>query len=117
MMPTQNVVGAIASLARPMNCCSGMSSSDRHSSAPPASPMMSAMKVSSGSAITRPITRGRISVSTGSTPIASSASTSSFSCIEPISAANALPVRPATMIAVSSTPSSRSTPTVMRSTT
>ncbi len=35
----------------------------------------------------------------------------------PISAAKALPERPATMIAVSSTPSSRSTPTVTRSTT
>ena len=35
----------------------------------------------------------------------------------PISAANALPERPATMIAVSSTPSSRSTPMVTRSTT
>ena len=57
--------------------------------------------------------RGSTSVSTGSTPVASSASISSFSFIEPISAANALPVRPATMIAVSSTPSSRSTPTVI----
>ncbi len=78
---------------------------------------MSAMKVSSGSAMTSPMMRGSTSVSTGSTPVASSASTSSLSFIEPISAANALPVRPATMMAVSSTPSSRSTPTVIRSTT
>ncbi len=35
----------------------------------------------------------------------------------PISAENALPERPATMIAVSSTPNSRSTPIVTRSTT
>ncbi len=46
-----------------------------------------------------PSMRGCTSVSTASTPVASSASTSSFSFIEPISAAKALPVRPATMIA------------------
>ena len=49
--------------------------------------------------------------------MACSASTSSLSFIAPISAANALPERPATMMAVSSTPSSRSTPTVTMSTT
>ena len=116
-MPAQNVVDAMASLARAMNCCSGMSSSTWHSSAPPARPIRSAMKVSSGSAMTRPSTRGSTSTSISSTPVASSASISSLSFIEPISAANELPVRPATMIAVSSTPSSRSTPTVIRSTT
>ncbi len=61
--------------------------------------------------------RGSTSTSTGSMPMARSASTSSFSFIAPISAAKALPERPATMIAVSSTPSSRSTDTVTRSTT
>ena len=94
-----------------------MSSRQRHSSAPPASPMRSAIIVSSGSAITRPMTRGTTSTSKGSTPVAFSASTSSLSCMAPISAAKALPERPATMIAVSSTPSSRSTPMVTRSTT
>ena len=78
--------------------------------------MKSATIVSSGSAITRPSTRGSTSTSYGLTPIDSSASTSSFSFMTPISAAKALPVRPATMIAVSSTPSSRSTPRATRST-
>ena len=45
--------------------------------------------------------------------MACSASTSSLSFIAPISAAKALPERPATMMAVSSTPSSRSTPMVI----
>ena len=49
--------------------------------------------------------------------MARSASISSLSCITPISAANALPERPATMMAVSSTPISRSTAMVTRSTT
>ncbi len=75
------------------------------------------MMVSSGSAMVSPRTRGSTSTSNGSTPVAISASTSSLSCIEPSSAAKALPERPATMIEVSSTPSSRSTPMVTRSTT
>ena len=49
--------------------------------------------------------------------MACSASTSSLSFMAPISAAKALPERPATMMAVSSTASSRSTLMVMRSTT
>ncbi len=49
--------------------------------------------------------------------MACSASTSSLSFMAPISAAKALPERPATMIAVSNTASSRSTLMVMRSTT
>src|SRR6187551_2347594 len=117
MMPAQNVVGAMASLARPMNCCSGMSSRTWQRTAPPIRPIRSATIVSSGKAMTRPSARGSTSVSITSTPAACSASISSFSFIEPISAAKALPVLPATIIAVSSTPSSRSTPTVMRSTT
>jgi hypothetical protein len=40
-----------------------------------------------------------------------------LSCITPISAAKALPERPATMMAVNSTPISRSTEMVTRSTT
>jgi hypothetical protein len=63
------------------------------------------------------MTRGSTSTSYGCTPMACRASTSSLSFIEPISAANALPERPATMMAVSSTASSRSTLIVMRSTT
>jgi hypothetical protein len=49
--------------------------------------------------------------------MACSASTSSFSFIAPISAAKALPERPATIMAVNSTASSRSTLMVIRSTT
>ena len=49
---------------------SGMSSSQRHSSAPPVRPMQSAITVSSGSAITSPMTRGTTSTSYGSTPVA-----------------------------------------------
>ena len=80
-------------------------------------PTASAMTVSNGSAITSPSARGSTSTSIGETPMALSASTSSLRRIAPISAAKALPERPATMIAVSSTPISRSTPTVTRSTT
>ena len=59
--------------------------------------------------ITVAITRGRTSTSMGDMPIEAMASTSSFSFIEPICAANADPERPATMIAVSRMPSSRIT--------
>ncbi len=117
MIPTQKVVGAIASFTRLTNWVRGMSSSSRHNSAPPIRPMISAMTVNNGSAITSPNTRGSTSTSNGSTPVAYSASTSSFSFIAPISAAKALPERPATMIAVSRTPNSRNTPMVTRSTT
>ena len=87
------------------------------SSPPPASPIASAMTVNKGSAMTSASTRGTTSNSIGFKPMARSASISSFSCMTPISAANALPERPATMIAVSSTPISRSTAMVTRSTT
>ncbi|MNC88639.1 hypothetical protein D3C83_44760 [compost metagenome] len=51
--------------------------------------------------------RGITSASIGETPIVRIASTSSVSFIVPSCAANAEPERPATMIAVISTPSSR----------
>ena len=51
--------------------------------------------------------RGTTRKRTGSSPIVVSASTSWFTCIVPISAANAAPVRPASRIAVISGPSSR----------
>ena len=81
------------------------------------SPVRSAMMVSSGSAMVSPNTRGSTSTSNGSTPVATSASTSSLSLMEPSSAAKELPERPATIMEVSSTPSSRSTPMATRSTT
>src|SRR5262245_49816315 len=117
MMPTQNVYSLIDPCTRSMYWWSGMSTRNQERSAPPARPIASASTVSAGSAMMRPRMRGITSTSTGSMPIARSASTSSFSFIAPISAANALPERPATMIAVSRTPSSRSTDTVTRSTT
>src|SRR5262249_19499415 len=116
MRPAQKVVGASASCSRGMNCVSEISSSSDDSSAPPANPIASATIVSSGSAMSRPISRGSTSTSHGSTPMDLSASTSSLSCITPSSAAKALPERPATMIAVSSTPISSSTAMAMRST-
>jgi len=91
--PAQKVVGAM-----PRSCGSGIAARDvqqvfaqqRATGQADASAMM----VSSGNAIVRPMMR-EISTSKVSTPIACSASTSSFRCIEPISAAKALPERPA----------------------
>ena len=62
---------------------------------------------SSGIMTTVASTRGSTSASIGETPIVRIASTSSVSFIVPICAAKAEPERPATMIAVISTPSSR----------
>ena len=81
---------------------------------PPMRPMMSAKNVSNGNVITRPITRGTTSISTGSIPMIFSASISSRAFITPSSAVNADPERPATMIAVISTPISRRTDTATR---
>ena len=78
---------------------------------------MSDRKVSSGSAMISARRRGTTSTSIGSSPITRSASISSRIFIEPISAVKARPERPATMIAVSSTPSSRSVRMPTRSTT
>ena len=75
---------------------------------------MSAKNVSSGRVMTRPISRGTTSISIGSRPITLSASISSRAFITPISAVNAEPERPATMMAVISTPISRSTDTATR---
>jgi hypothetical protein len=60
------------------------------------------------------MSRGRTSISIGSIPMTLSASISSRTFITPISAAKAEPERPATMIAVISTPISRSTDTATR---
>ena len=77
---------------------------------------MSARKVSSGSATTSASMRGRTSTSIGSSAITSKASISSRIFIAPSSAVIAEPERPAIMIEVSSTPSSRSTRMPTRST-
>ena len=82
--------------------------------AAPHKPIMSATKVSNGSVITSAITRGTTSVDMASMPITASASTSSRAFMTPISAANAEPERPATMMAVTSTPISRSIDTATR---
>ncbi len=74
---------------------------------------MSATTVSNGSAITSATIRGMIRTSSGSSAITRRASISSRMAIEPISAVMAEPVRPAIMMAVISSASSRrpSTPT------
>src|SRR5882757_3420356 len=115
--PAQNVVGDSDSRKRAVNCGSGMCRlmSDRRP--PPARPMASAITVSSGMTMTSASTLGTTSNSTGLIPMARSASVSSLSCMTPISAAKALPERPATMMAVNSTPISRNTAMVTRSTT
>ena len=84
---------------------------------PPPSAAKLAMMVRQGSAITSATSRGKTSTPIGLRPMTVSASTSSRIFIEPISAVIALPERPAIMIAVISTPSSRSTRMPTRSTT
>ena len=71
---------------------------------------MSPQKASSGIEITSATMRGRTSHSTGLSPIVRMASTSWLTCMVPIWAVKALPERPATMMAVSRTPSSRNMP-------
>ena len=78
---------------------------------------MLAKKVSSGSAIMSATMRGSTSTSSGSIPRVRMASTSSFTCMVPICAVKALPERPATTMAVMSTPISRSTEMPTRLTT
>ena len=115
--PDQKVVGERDSRNRLMNCGKGMCRFSSDNSPPPASPMASAITVSRGSAMMSASTRGTASSSIGFIPMARNASVSSLSCMTPISAAKALPDRPATMMAVNSTPISRSTEMVTRSTT
>ena len=76
---------------------------------PPNSAERSPIIVNNGKAMISAIMRGRTRTSIGDMPITRSASISSRIFIEPSSAVMAEPVRPATMIDVSSTPSSRST--------
>ena len=81
---------------------------------PPSSAVMIAQKPSSGIIRIDAIMRGRTSASIGDTPIVRIASISSVIFIVPICAAKAEPERPATMIAVISTPSSRTVIRPMR---
>ena len=83
--------------------------------APPMSPASSAKIVSTGIAATAATTRGMTRKRTGGSPIVVSASSSSSTFIAPISAANALPVRPARTMAVTRGPSSRKSPIARRS--
>ena len=76
--------------------------------APPITASIAAKKPSSGIISTAARIRGITSASIGETPIVRIASISSVSFIVPSCAAKAEPERPATMIAVISTPSSRS---------
>ena len=80
---------------------------DRAGDRPAQQAGMSPQKASSGSDKDSAMMRGSTSHSIGFSPIVRMASTSRLTCIVPIWAVKALPERPATMIAVSSTPSSR----------
>ena len=84
-----------------------MSSASQTKTPPPSSDMIIAQKASSGIMTTAAIMRGMTSASIGDTPMVRIASISSVIFIVPICAAKAEPERPATMIAVISTPSSR----------
>ena len=106
-MPTQKWISPTLSWMRDRNSTGEMSSVVADTSMPPTMPDTIATKVSIGSAISSAYTRGSTSSSTGSRPSTRIASTSSLARIEPICAVNELAVRPATMIAVSSTPNSR----------
>ena len=75
---------------------------------------MIAQKPSSGIISTDAIMRGSTNASIGETPIVRMASISSVIFIVPSCAAKAEPERPATMIAVISTPSSRTVIRPMR---
>ena len=84
---------------------------------PPKSPAISEKIVSTGITSADATMRGSTRNLTGGNPIVVSASSSSSTFMVPISAANALPVRPARMIAVTSGPSSRKRPMAIRSAT
>src|SRR5438477_2230051 len=112
--PTKRSLPSTAWCTRSMYCSGDTCSSELEIIAPPSKPMMSEKNVSSGSVMTSPINRGTTSNSMGSMPITLSASISSRAFMTPISAVNAEPERPATMIAVISTPISRSMETATR---
>ena len=114
-MPTQKVWNSMLPASRVRKVGSDRSSMVTLSSAAPNSPTRSAISVSSGSTSTSASRRGTTRISNGSSPMVRRASISSLLFITPISAAKALPERPATMMAVSSTPISRSTEIATRS--
>src|SRR6478672_2372324 len=115
--PTRKWRSSIVCSMRAKYAGTGMSSASAPTVRPPSSPARSAMKVSSGSMASMASRRGITSRSTGSMPSVRMASTSSRATIEPICAANALAVRPASTIAVSSTPNSRRNAMLTSSTT
>ena len=74
----------------------------------PSRPAVSSANVITGITSMAAIMRGSTSMVIGSRPIVTSASTSSFTFMVPISAAKAEPVRPARITEASNGPSSRS---------
>ena len=116
-MPTTKWRISIISCMRAMYATAGMSRFNAPTAMPPSRPATIAMKVSSGSITSNASTRGITSRSTGSRPSTRIASTSSRLTIMPICAVNALAVRPASRIAVSSTPNSRRKAALTSSTT
>src|SRR5260221_3532113 len=112
--PTNRSLMSIAVCTRSRYCVGDTCSRNCEITAPPARPITSAKKVRSGSVMTSPTMRGTTRSSIGSRPITSSASISSRAFMTPISPAKADPERPATMMAVTSTPISRSIDTATR---
>ena len=80
----------------------------------PTNPAKSISTVSTGIITVAASKRGSTSMVIASTPMVASASNSWLTFMVPISAANAEPLRPASTIAVSSGPSSRTTPRATR---
>ena len=115
-MPTKKCSQLIDDCRRSMKKLGEMSRTPQLTTIPPNRPDSMAAKVSSGAISTQAMTRGRTSTSNGSRPSTRIASISCCIFIEPIDAVKAESDRPASMIAVMSTPNSRSTATPTSST-
>ena len=107
IMPIQNVLSADRGCYSRKNCGIVMPSTPHAIRQPPRSPHQIGEEGEHRQRQHEPKRRGSTSTSTGSRPRVRIASISSLTCIVPIWAVNALPERPAMMIAVSSTPNSR----------
>mmetsp|Transcript_29380 Transcript_29380/g.57331 ORF Transcript_29380/g.57331 Transcript_29380/m.57331 type:complete len:217 (+) Transcript_29380:924-1574(+) len=116
-MPTRRCFTAMLSCRRVRNMPGFTSRLTQLISAPPNRPNRLATKPKSGNMINSASTRGTTSTRTGSRPSVCIASISCCTFIEPTEAVKADPERPATMIAVSKMPNSRSTEMPISSTT
>ena len=105
--PTRKWLTAMSRAMMVTNMVGEMSSASTQTTSPPAMPLSMPTKVRIGRVISIASTRGSTSSSIGLRPRVRMASTSSLDFIEPICAAKALALRPASRIAASSTPNSR----------